>query len=91
MRVEVVVCPGEVLPVVASEVQMVQGMVSWAVEPALQPRIGDHVSVMDEYGPELDSNKEDCIEVLLHWADEDEHATRKVSGYPILHEMESYW
>ena len=38
---------GEVLSVVDSEVQMVQGVVCWAVDDRLQRVTGDHVRVVD--------------------------------------------
>jgi hypothetical protein len=36
----------------------------------------DHIAVVNEDGPNLDTNKEDQVEVPLHWTDEDKKALR---------------
>lgn len=74
VRVEVVVAPGEVLPVVDSEVHVVQRVVGRAVDELLGPVPGDHVAVVDEDGPDLHSNEENHVEVAVHGAEEDKCA-----------------
>lgn len=73
VRVPVVVGPGKVLSVVARKVHVVEGVVSWAVDELFQPVSSDHVTVMNEDGPDLDQSKEHHIQVLLHGANEDEN------------------
>jgi len=66
------VCPGEVLSVVADEVEMVESMMGWPVDHILKRVIGDHVRVVDEDGPEVDEDEEDEVEVTLEGENEDE-------------------
>ena len=69
--VEVIIAPGEILPVVDGEVHVMQGMVCGAVDKLLGPVSGDHVAIVYENGPNLHSNEEEHIQVPIHWADED--------------------
>ncbi len=71
VRAETAVGPGEVLPIIDGEVHVVQGVVRGAVDQLLRPMARDHVTVVDQDGPDLDSNEEDQIQISLHWPDED--------------------
>lgn len=75
--VEVVVGPGEVLAVVDGEVHVVQRVVRGAVDELLGPVTRDHVSVVDEDGPDLHQDEHDQVEVPLHGADEDKDVVRQ--------------
>lgn len=76
---EVGVGPGEVLAVVDGEVHVMQSVVGGAVEELFRPVTRDHVAVVDQDGPDLDSDEEDHVQVALHWADEDEEAVRMLA------------
>lgn len=80
MRVPVVVGPGKVLSVVARKVHVVEGMVSWAVDELFQPVSSDHVTVVNEDGPNLDTSKERHVQILLHGADEDENTVNLLAN-----------
>ena len=70
--VEVVIGPGEVLAVVAREVDVVQRVVCRAVNVLLEPVARNHVAVVDEDGPDLHRQEEHHVEVLLDRANEGE-------------------
>ncbi len=59
VRAETAIGPGEVLPIVDGEVHVVQGVVRGAVDQLFGPMARDHVTVVDQDGPDLDSNEED--------------------------------
>lgn len=71
VRVPVIVCPCEVLAVVAGEEHVVESVVGRAVDELFEPVAGDHVAVVDEDGPDLNADEEEHVEVLLHGADVD--------------------
>lgn len=71
VRAETAIGPGEVLPIIDGEVHVVQGVVRGAVDQLLRPMARDHVTVVDQDGPDLDSNEEDHVQISLHWPDED--------------------
>lgn len=74
MRAEIVVGPGEVLPIVDGEVHVVQCVVRGAVDEPFRPMARNHVTVVDQDGPDLDSHEEDHVQISLHWANENEDA-----------------
>ncbi len=43
----VIVSPGEILAVVAGEIQVVKGVVSWRVDVGFEEMTGDHVAVVN--------------------------------------------
>jgi hypothetical protein len=45
-----------------------------AVEPLLCPMAGNHIAIVNEDCPDLDSNKEDHVQMSLHWTDENKDA-----------------
>ena len=61
VRAEVVVGPGEVLSIVDSEIHVVQRMMRWTVDELFRPMAANHIAVMDEDGPDLDTNEEDHV------------------------------
>ena len=65
------VCPGEVLSIVADEVEMVEGVMCWTVDHILKRMISDHVRVVNEDGPKVDEDEEDEVKVSLEGEDED--------------------
>jgi len=75
--------PSEVLSIVADKVEMVEGMMGWAVDHVLERMIGDHVRVVDEDCPEVDEDEEDEVEVALEREDEDEEVIWDGLGIPI--------
>lgn len=80
VRVEVIVAPGEVLSVVHGEVHVVQRVVSRAVDKFLRPVAGDHVTIVNEDGPDLHSDEEHHVKVPVHRAKVDEGA-----GHVLVH------
>lgn len=48
-------------------------MVRGAVDEFLRPVVRNHVTVVNEDGPDLDSNEEEHVQISLHWANEDEY------------------
>ena len=68
MGTEHAVHVGEVLAVVDGKVHVVECVMGRAVEPLISPATSHHVSVVNENGPDLDSNKEGKVEVSLHRA-----------------------
>ena len=73
IRLVVLVRPGEVLPVVDREVEMVQRVVRGPVDDVLERVAGDHVGVVDEDGPDVDEDEHGEVEVELDGEEEDEH------------------
>jgi hypothetical protein len=45
-----------------------------AVEPLFCPMACNHIAIVNEDGPNLNTNEEDHVQVSLHWADENEDA-----------------
>lgn len=84
VRVVVLVCPGKVLAVVAGEIEVVECMVSWRVDPFLPPTSGNHIAVVDKDCPELDEDKEEEVGPLVHGADVDEDAGHKRVVYLMM-------
>lgn len=81
--VPVVVGPCEVLAIVAGEIHVVESVVGGAVNKPLEPVAGDHVAVVNEDGPDLNTDKEEHVKVLLHGADVDEdtvHVSNSSNG-----------
>ena len=74
VRAKVAVGPGEVLAVVDGEVHVVKSVVRGAVEELLRPVARDHVTVVNENCPNLDSDEKDKVEISLHGAEKDESA-----------------
>lgn len=74
MRAKVAVGPSEVLTVVHGEVHVVKSVVRGAVQELLGPVTGNHVAVVNENGPDLNSDEKDKVEVSLHGAEKDESA-----------------
>jgi len=74
VRAEIVVGPGEVLPIVDGEVHMVQCVVRGTVDELLRPMARDHVTVVNQDGPDLDSTEEGHVKMSLHWTNKDEDA-----------------
>jgi hypothetical protein len=74
VRTEVSVGPGKVLSVVDGEVHVVQRVMRGAVDELLRPMARNHVAIVDEDGPDLDTNKEDQVQISLHWANENKDA-----------------
>ena len=72
MRVKVVVAPGKILSVVDGKVHVMQCVMSRAVDELLSPVAGDHVTIVNEDGPNLHSDEENHVEVSVHRADKDE-------------------
>ena len=66
------VCPCEVLSVVYGEVQVMQRVVRRAVDYFFKRMSGNHVRVVDENTPEVDSNEESEIEVPVQRENVDE-------------------
>lgn len=71
VRVKVVVGPREVLAIVDCKVHVVQRVVGGTIDELLDPVARNHVSVVDQNGPDLDQNEHDQVQVSLHRADED--------------------
>lgn len=61
MRAKVGVGKGKVLPVVDCEVHVVQCVVGGTVNKLFRPVARDHVAVVNEDGPNLDTNEEDQV------------------------------
>jgi len=74
ITVKVRVGPGEVLAVIAGEVEVVQGVVSGGVDESFKEVARDHVSVVNKDSPELNENKETEVEVSVEREDVDENA-----------------
>lgn len=66
--------PGEILSVVDGEVHVVQRVVRGAVDEPSRPVVRNHVTVVNQDGPDLDSDEEGHVQISLHWANEDEEA-----------------
>lgn len=86
MRAKVRIGPGKVLAVVDRKVHVVQGVMGGGVDEFLGPVAGDHVAVVDENGPDLDSHEEGEVEVTLDGEDEGEDAEPFVSPSPVIRE-----
>jgi hypothetical protein len=71
---EVTVGPGEVLAVVDSEVDVVEGVMGGAVDVLFEPVASDHVGVVDENGPDLHQEEKNHVQIFLSGANEDENA-----------------
>lgn len=82
MRLEVVVGPCKVLPVIDSEIHVMQCVVGRAVDILLKPVARDHVTIMDENCPHLHQNEKNHIQVLLHRANEDKHTITTLKDRP---------
>jgi len=63
--------PGEVLPVVDREVQVVQRVVRGPVDDVLERVAGDHVGVVNEDAPKVDGDEEEEVECAVEWEEED--------------------
>ena len=82
MGLEVVVGPCKVLPIVDSEIHVMEGVVGRAVDILLKPVARDHVTIVDKNRPNLDQNEENHVQVLLHRAEENEHAITMLKQRP---------
>lgn len=71
VRAEIVVGPGEILSIVDGKVHMVQRVVRRAVDELLRPMASNHVTVVDQDGPDLNSHEEGHVQISLHWANKD--------------------
>lgn len=64
-------------------------MMGWGVDILLPPRSGNHIAVVNEDCPDLDHDKEEEVELLVHGADEHKHATGQRDS--VLWTRETYW
>jgi hypothetical protein len=76
VRAKVGISPGEVLSVVDCKVHVVQCVVRRTVDELLSPMACNHVAVVNEDGPNLDTNEEDQVQISLHRANENEGTLR---------------
>lgn len=76
VRVKVVVTPGKILSVVDSKVHMMQRMVSGAVDEFLSPVTRNHITIVNEDGPNLHGDEKNHVEVPVHRADKDKSTDR---------------
>jgi len=55
VRTSCVICPREILAIIASEIEMVQSVVRGRVDELLHLRVGgyDHVRIVDKYAPKV--------------------------------------
>lgn len=61
MRAKKAITPGKVLPIIHSEVHMMQSMVSRSVYESLQRPARYHVAIVNVYSPNLDCGKKTHI------------------------------
>jgi len=74
VRAEIIVGPGEILPIVDGEIHVVQRMMRGTVDELFRPMARDHVTVVNQDGPDLDSTEEGHVKMSLHWTNEDKDA-----------------
>jgi hypothetical protein len=68
--------PSKVLPIIADKVEMVQGMMSRAIDHVFKGVVCDHIGVVNEYGPKVNCHEETKIEMPLNGKNEDEKMIR---------------
>lgn len=76
MRSKVRIGPGEILPVVAGKVEVMQCVMSWSVDEPLEEMTGNHIPIMNEDGPKLDKDEETEVEVFVQGKEEHKGAER---------------
>lgn len=57
-------------------------MVGWGVDISFEKVAGDHVTVVDENGPDLDEEEEEEEEVFVHGDEEGEDAAGNLAKDP---------
>jgi hypothetical protein len=57
--------PGEVLTIIHRKMDMVLRVMRRSIDDVLERMTGDHVRIVNEYGPEIDSDEEGKVERSL--------------------------